>query len=281
MKIGNPLVATAANNPLVINKISKGIGIMGIIIGGATAIGIGGYLFSKNRKEKILREVNLNPNYRAAVSIYSVIPDKYKKAKFINIKNTISKILPDFVERWTNYQQLDKNALMLIASQTITNYPEVAKAFKILFKEDLTQLLGKILSTNELNTFMTSANSHKGNSVNIQSKNQNKRGYRILTTRETQCYMFYTDKNPFRLSIVVKLSQNIPANVSTGIYQGGIVNNILPNNTTEFVVTKFAETSTEILYLLTPSNSAKFVSSSVTNYKKLTINKSGKVIKIT
>lgn len=285
-KLGNPaLIAAAAQNPMVKEqiketsiRIKKGMGIIGkgmIIVGAVVAARI----ITRNiQRNNILKNIDKNPNYQAATRLYALFPEKMKSKSLFDpetiINSLIAAVIP--IPEKTQVEQI------MNVGKDITDFQETAKAFKGLYRADLRLCLEKLLSANDLRTFYNYTSSHKTGSIKVNPFQQEKKGFRVVTSSETS--VLTLSKSPGnKLSKPIALSSNIPASVSLGTYEGGKVANVIPNDNREFYVTKFGVTKDKYtVYLLVSVKGARLVPYTKTHtFRTLIFHPStGKVTKI-
>jgi len=284
-KLGNPaLLPIIASNPQVREKaaettvrVKKTIGFVGkglLVVGG---IFLTRLAIRNMQKQAIQKKISSNHNYRAAVKIYNLLPANLKSKSLFDpetiIDNLISTVFP-FLPK-TETQQI------LNVAKEITEFNETQKAFNILYRSNLVEVLQKVLSPSDFNLFFNYANQHKPGSVEVKPANLEKKGFRVVTTTETTVYSI-TKSSTNKLSTVVQLKQSIPAGVSLGIFEGAKVNGLSTGDTREFYVCKFGQNQGHTAYLLVSSRSCRLIKYSANNsFKKIQyIPATGHVIKI-
>lgn len=256
-EIGNPALLAVASNPTVQQSalnVKRGIGLMGkviLIAGVGVAVRFGFRAYNRN---KILKEINTNVNYRAATKLYNLLPDNFKTKGLFDVDAIVATIMTAIIPVG---EPLKVNEILNVGKE-ITDFQETTKAFKILYKEDLRLCLEKILSPQELDTFYNYTNAHKIGMIKVEPKNQEKLGYRVVTTSDTS--VLTVSKSALgKLSKPIQLSRNIPANTSCGTFEGGTVKNVRQNDNREFYVCKIGKSGEYNVYILVSTKSSKLV----------------------
>jgi hypothetical protein len=230
------------------------------ILGGASFFILRGVI-RNGRKSKILSEVDTNANYRAAQSIYNAIPEGLKKGNgsFFNPFGFVADIGNQIALIW---QKTDTNRILDIAKTQITNYDETLKAFRIIYGEDLSALLNKVLTMQELNLFFDFSTDYKASQREVESSNTAKTGYYAITVKDISVLStWYNPKTQAITSKLVQLNKLIPKATSLGKYTGRTVSNVRSNdNETYYVMIYGTSKSGSQVHLYAPKSAVKFVS---------------------
>lgn len=230
----------------------------GLIVGGVVIIG-GISLVKNSRKKKILNEVDTNANYRAAQTIYNAIPDGLKKGNgsLFSPFGFVTDIGNKIALMW---QSTDTNRILDIAKTQITNYDETLKAFRVLYGEDLSALLNKVLTMQELNNFYDFSTAYKASQREINTSQTAKTGYVGVITKETYVLStWYNPKTQAVTSKLVQLNKLLPKNTGVGKYTGREVNNLRANDNTTYYVFVYGKTSSgNVIHIYAPKSAVKF-----------------------
>ena len=241
-QFGNPVMAAAAA-PAVINVTSKTASAFGnaakyLLLGlGITVIFfVGSKALRKAKIESLKRRAFTDPNIKAAIDIYEAIPSGLKKGTggFFNpfgfVKDAINKVK-------TIWQRTDTDRIMQVA-ETITDINSTATAFKIIYNEDLIQLLATAMEPDKYDEFVRRARRDKNPIPNKDIPSVS--GKYVITKNETIGYvanpaLFKTfNYDALQKGIVWKMKKRVPKNTFVGIAQGKI----------------FTDKSTNIQYLM-------------------------------
>jgi hypothetical protein len=185
--IGNPaLIATALapaiqqNAPAMIKTTTGVIKTVLIILG----VSGGAFLIYKwasaQRRKQIMAKAGVEPDIKATIDIYNAIPSGLKKGEggIFNPFGLISDLGNKIATIW---QSADTKRILDI-SKRITDNKRVFKLFRILYDEDLYQLLSKVLSPEDLDLFMAhSGKEHSASTTPAMPKNNI-----ILTTKSVR-----------------------------------------------------------------------------------------------
>lgn len=274
--LGNPaLVAaasSAAQNPIVVNNVRKGAKTMFWIV-----LGVGGFFITRKvisnlNKQSILKEIDTNQNYRAAQSIYNAIPAGLKKGdgSLFNPFGLITDLIDQVSLIWQN---TDSQRILDIGRTEITNFDETAKAFKILYGEDLSMLLQKAMNAAELNAFYSNASAYKPASATFETSSSGDVGKVIVTSKDSNLLLMYsTPEN--NVSPLIPLSQMVPSGTRVGVFYGKKITNVRAGDTNEYYATKYGTSKNgNVIAILVPVKKSKFVSNiagSLSSYKKIT-----------
>lgn len=276
-KEAQPMIiqAPASNSPSgnqqapIIVRNRRRIGVLGwALIGGVTFFG-GRSIIRATNKKNILNQVDTNANYRAAQSIYNAIPEGLKKGNgsFINPFGFISDIGNQIALIW---KETDTNRILDIAKSQITNYDETLKAFRILYGEDLSALLNKVLTMQQLNNFFDFSTEYKGSQREITNSNSSKTGYYGVATKET--YALSTWFNPTTQAItsqIVRVSKLLPKGTFLGKYTGKEIKSIRADDNETYYMFIYGKSSStgDVIHLYVPKSAVKFQSSATSLYK--------------
>ncbi|MPM07437.1 hypothetical protein SDC9_53743 [bioreactor metagenome] len=271
--LGNPaLIAAAAQNPVVVNNVQKGAKTL-LWLG----LGVGGFFAGRTilrniNKQSILSKIDTNQNFRAAQSIYASIPAGLKKGdgSLFNPFGFVSDLVNQIAMIW---QSTDTQRILDLGKSEITNFDETAKAFKVLYREDLQMLLQKVMNQAELNAFYNNASSYKAASAKFETAASGDIGKVIITTKDSNLYLMYsTPQN--NVSSLIPLSQMVPAGTKIGVYYGKKITNVRDGDTNEYYAAKYGTAkSGNVIAIIVPVKNSKFVSNisgSLTSYKKIT-----------
>ena len=270
-ELGNPALIAAASSPAVREaardttlRVKRDIGFIGkglLIVGGIVATRIALRNIARN---KILKDIYTNPNYRAATRIYDLLPANMKtSASLLSaegiIANIISMAIPTI--------EKDKTDQILNVAKEITDFGETTKAFKGLYREDLRLCLEKVLTPHDLEVFYNYTRTHKVGDIKVEPAKQDKYGYRVVTTSETS--LLAVSKSAIgKLTKPIQLSRNVPANTSCGTFEGATVKNVRQNDNRKFYVCKFGKSGKYTVYILVSTKSSKLVQFSKTHSYK-------------
>lgn len=256
--------------PVVVKNGRKFPIVGGIILGGILLVGGGIYI--KNRKKaKILSEVDTNPNYRAAQSIFNSIPAGLKKGNG-SLFNPFG-FIPDLANQIKLlWQKTDTNKILDIAKSQITNYDETLEAFRIVYGEDLSALLSEVLSTQEYNLFFDFSTAYKASQREVEASNNAKIGYFGASTKDTYALStWYNPKTQAITSKVIRLDKLLPKGTFLGKYVGREVKNIQANDNETYYVFIYGQSKKtgDVIHTYVPKAAVKF-QSSTTGLKKIT-----------
>lgn len=276
--LGNPaLIAAAASSPEVraaapvvirnVNRSAK-IGLIAIAsIAGILIVRTGIRAYQRSR---INNHIADNPNYRAAQSIYDAIPAGLKKGdgSLLNPFGFISDIGNQIALIW---QSTDSQRILDVGRTNITDFNETAKAFKVLYRQDLVELLRKVMNNAELEVFYQHTTSWKAAKVESKAVEESKVGYRAVSTKESHLISMTYNLKTKKMSGLKFLSPNVPAGVSLGTFMGKSYKNVKEGDTDTYLVSKFATSGDTVYYLGIPDKACKLVPMTKTSsYKKLT-----------
>ncbi|MPM09003.1 hypothetical protein SDC9_55319 [bioreactor metagenome] len=274
--LGNPaLVAaasSAAQNPVVIQNVQKGTRTLFWLILGGAGVFFGVKAYKNFNKQSILKEVDTNQNYRAAQSIYAAIPDGLKKGdgSLFNPWGFVTDLINQVSTIW---EKTNTQRILDIGRTEITNFDETAKAFKVLYGEDLSMLLQKVMNAAELNAFYNNASAYKPASATFETASSGDIGKVIVTTKDSSLSTMYSTADN-KLSSLVPLSQMVPAGTRIGVFYGKKVTNVKSGDTNEYYIAKYGTSkSGNTIAIIVPVKNSKFVSNiagSLSSYKKIT-----------
>lgn len=272
--LGNPLIPVAAASAVTKPKfVSRTVKAGALAVGAAIVFFGGRSLIRSYNRNKITSAIDTNANYRAAQWIFDAIPAGLKKGdgSLLNPFGFISDLANQVALLW---QSTDTKRIMDIAGSTITDFDETAKAFKVLYREDLTSLLNKVMSQSDLNAFYSLCSGWKVGNVSVKSTQSDKVGYRVVTTRETLLISVYKTRTN-SLSNLKQLSPNVVSGVSLGRFLGNEYSNIRSGDNNKYYLCQFAEKDSKVFYLLVNKDHVKIVPSSGTStYKSISYNHS-------
>ncbi|MFA6925059.1 MAG: hypothetical protein WC223_12510 [Bacteroidales bacterium] len=156
--IGNPvLVATALapaikeNAPVIIKTSANFIKTFLIILGVSGTLFFGYKWAAAKRRKQLEAKAGQDADIKAAIDIYNAIPAGLKKGEG-SLWNPFGFVTDIANKIATIWQKTDTDRILDI-SKRIKDNKRVFKVFRILYNEDLYQLLSKVLSTSDLDLF--------------------------------------------------------------------------------------------------------------------------------
>jgi len=170
--LGNPALIAAASNPKLVEAAGKVVPVVieqqrrvvrtgMILMGGVTAAALlyfGGKYLRKQAKKALYRRAATDPNVKAAVDIFEAIPERMKSDTGTIF--TPGQLITDLVNNLMFWTKSDSDRILLIA-QRITDMNETARAFRLLYDQDLVPLLQKAMSPDDFDRFINDANRDK------------------------------------------------------------------------------------------------------------------------